>query len=358
MFFQNFFDFTSIPQNRLIFHTNAFQHIRCLADRDHIIVRLFVQTFDLVLKPFVNGIPHIFRRCRVCRSGFFHAAVCFQRRAVVGPGVRLVVEVDLPQVLQLGLGQGLCRLGRGIVRFRPQQSLDVGQHLLQKRLDLLHHPVAPLLDLGVHPGFRRLLAHIIPEVLFRSKNAAHGVRRDLFHGLVVGQLLARPLVPVQIALHQLLHAVHAVLLHKVVLKGVDQLLPAGVVPAVQLVQRLVHHSGGVGFTRVKHLARRALDQALGVVCKALHHPLHCHAAGLGAQLDQGIVRPGALAHAAVRLVVGARVIPQRCLAGLLAQLGRFHFLVMLRFALALGVSKRQRRAPCVAQGQHLLHPSA
>ena len=142
------------------------------------------------------------------------------------------------------------------------------------------------------------------------------------------------------------------------LKGVDQLLPAGVVPAVQLVQRLVHHGGGVGVAAVKHLARRALDQALGVVCKALHHPLRCHAAGLGAQLDQGIVRPGALAHAAVRLVVGARVVPQGRLAGLLAQLGRFRFPVAFRFALALGVGQLQRRAARVAQGQHLLHPAA
>ena len=246
-----------------------------------------------------------------------------------------MVEVDLPQVLQLGLGQGLCRLGRGIVRFRPQQGLDVRQHLLQQRLDLLHHPVAPALCLGVHLCFRRFHAQKVPEGFLCAKNTAHRIRRDLFHGLVVGQLLACPLVPVQVALHQLLHAVHAVLLHQIMFEPADQLLPARVVPAVQLVQRLVHHGGRVGFAAVKHLARRALQQALGVVLQPLHHPLCRHTAGLGTQLDQRILRPGPAAHTAVCFVVGAGILPQGRLAGALAQLCGPGLLVAFRFSFAL-----------------------
>ena len=122
--------FTGIPQDRLVFHADALQHLRCFSHRDHVVLGSLIQLFDLVLTPFVNGIPFL-RRCRICRSGFFHAAVCFQRRAVVCPRLDLVVKVKLPQVSKLLLGQRLCRSGCRVVRLSAQHRLNVRQHLLQ-----------------------------------------------------------------------------------------------------------------------------------------------------------------------------------------------------------------------------------
>ena len=298
-------------------------------------------------------------RCRLSvGSVFVCPAVCFQRRAVAFARVRLVVEPQLLQVFQLLLGQRLCRPRRRVGGLLHQQALDVRQHLLQHGADLLHHPLALAQCAGVLLRFQCLLAQIIAEALLAAKDALHRVGSDLLHGLVVGQALACLLVPVKVAFHQLHHAVHAVLLHKVVFKGVDHLLCARAVPAVRRVEGLVQHRGRVRLAGVEHLPDAALDQALCPVFDALSHPLCRKAVGSRRQPDQLVPGTAAAVLGAVAVVQGSCILPQCRRIRLSAKLCRLGLFVAFGFAPALGVGHLQRQPPGLAGRQHLPHRAA
>ena len=299
-----------------------------------------------------------FRRRFTAGSVFVCPAVCFQRRAVAFARVRLVVEPQLLQVFQLLLGQRLCRPRRRVGGLLHQQALDVRQHLLQHGADLLHHPLALAQCAGVQLRFQCLLAQIIAEALLAAKDALHRVGSDLLHGLVVGQALACLLVPVKVAFHQLHHAVHAVLLHKVVFKGVDHLLCARAVPAVRRVEGLVQHRGRVRLAGVEHLPDAALDQALCPVFDALSHPLCRKAVGSRRQPDQLVPGTAAAALGAVAVVQGSCIFPQCRRIRLSAKLCRLGLFVAFGFAPALGVGHLQRQPPGLAGRQHLPHRAA
>ena len=239
----------------------------------------------------------------------------------------LVLKVKRTQILQLLLRQALCGLGGGVGGLFFEEVLHVCKHTLQQVLDLVHHLPDDAPGFGVHPCLGRLLEHKVPETLRRAEHRLHGIGGDLLESLVVSQLLPGLGVLVEVALDELLGALCAALLHKIVQQPVHHGLPRLGAPLVQRVERLVHHRFTARISGKEHLARSGLDTALGVVLQPLHHPVDGRAGALGRQLQKGLVCALVPAHGLVAPVYRPGVRSHRALsaAQLPGLVGVVHF---------------------------------
>ena len=174
-------------------------------------------------------------------------------------------KVKVLQVFELLFCQAPGGLGGGVGGLVLQKAVHVSKHGVQQSVDLVHHLPDHPPGLGVHLRFCRLLAHEIPKAVRRAEHGLHGIGGELFQRLVPGHLHAAVLIPVQIAFHQLLGALHAVLLHKIGQQPVHHGLTSLRAPLVQHVEGLVHHGLAARLTGKVHFARRSLDKAPGVV---------------------------------------------------------------------------------------------
>ena len=245
----------------------------------------------------------------------------------------LVLKVKRTQIPQLLLRQALCGLGGGVGGLFFEEVLHVRQHTLQQVLDLVHHLPDDAPGLGVHPCLGCLLAHKVPETLRRAEHRLHRIGGDLLESLVVGQLLPGLGVLVEVALDELLGALCAALLHKIVQQPVHHGLPRLSAPLVQGVERLVHHRLAARISCKEHLARSGLDVALSVVLQPLHHPVDGRAGALGRQLQKGLVCAFVPAHGLVAPVYCPGVRAHHALSA--AQLLGLVGVVDFGFALAL-----------------------
>ena len=226
----------------------------------------------------------------------------FPRRPLGCGGCLGVLVIEVLQHPLLALGQCLRLPRRRVVRLSGKDALCFLDHLVQHPAHFVHHLGHRAALLAVLFGQGALVLYPAPKGFLAAKHPAHRVRRDLLARLRIAQLLPGFLVPLDVALHQLVHALKAALLGHIAQRCVLQLPAARFVPGVVLVYALVQNGPeGVSVSPCAkvYLAQRRVHIAPGILFKLLAH-CHGRVARRGVQIKQ---RPVLLRYKRARFIL-------------------------------------------------------